>query len=148
MEFGFGAMTKKKAKKTGTKSAKATPKRRSARKKPKDVVQVRQEIAEIVKGSANEITEALVDQAIHGQSAQAKYLFEVAKIYPAVEGEDATQEEDCLAKLLLDKLQPPKKSAEEESDEEIGNTDEVNKPEAKTGAENEAPAQAESTLVV
>lgn len=124
-------MIKKRAKKTNKKVTKATPKRRSPKKKHKDVAVVREEIADIVKDNAGKITVALVDQVMHGQSTQAKYLFEVAKIFPAVEGADATPEEDCLAKILLDKLQPPKKKAEEDdSGEESAGGDEGKKDEA------------------
>jgi hypothetical protein len=137
-------MIKKKAKKADKKTTKPGAKRRAGKKKPKDMAQVREEISEIVKENAGKITVALVDQAVHGQSSQAKYLFEVAKIYPVVEGEEAGKEEDCLAKILLDKLQPPKKNPEEDDGEEdAAGADAVNQDEGTSG---EAPPEQGSAV--
>ena len=45
-------------------------------------------------------------------------------MYPAVtDGEQATEEEDCLAKTLLDRLNIPKKPAQEEDDEPAATAD-------------------------
>lgn len=110
-------MNKKKAKKTATpKSAK----RHSAHKKQADPAQVREEIAGMVKSGAKDITAAVMDQAMHGELAPAKYLFEVAGVYPpAGDGTQATEEEDCLAKTLLDRFGPPRRAAEPHEDSKI-----------------------------
>ncbi|HKI27051.1 MAG TPA: hypothetical protein VKA07_12040 [Candidatus Sulfotelmatobacter sp.] len=113
----MGAMIKKKAKQKS--AAKAPAKKRPAQRKQLDPAQVREEIAGMVKSGAKEITEAVMDQAMHGELAPAKYLFEVAKIYPAAnDGEQATQEEDCLAKTLLARLDAAKKPAVKEDEDE------------------------------
>lgn len=97
-------MIKKKGKKTSKK--KATRKRTS--RKPVDAAKVREEIAGMVKSGAKDITEAVMDQAKHGQLAPAKYLFEVAGVYPpSTDGSLATSHEDSLAKTLLDRMNVP-----------------------------------------
>jgi hypothetical protein len=111
-------MIKKKATRVGKKAAKKTAKKKSGTKKHKDAAQVREEIANVVKSGAMEITEAVMGQAIAGNLLPAKYLFEVAKIFPEVhDGKQATQEEDCLAKTLLDRIDRPQKPLEKDEDE-------------------------------
>lgn len=109
-------MNKKKTKKTaGKKSAK----KRSGHKKGTDPAQVREEIAGIVKSGAINITAAVMDQAMHGELAPAKYLFEMAGVYPpASDGTQATEEEDCLAKTLLDRVGPAQKAPDPASQSE------------------------------
>jgi hypothetical protein len=106
-------MTKKKrkAKKTATKKiAGKKPKRQGTKRKPKDAEQVHQDISTFVKSVALQITEAVASHAKTGQLAPAKYLLEMAGVYPkATDGTHATVEEDCLAKTLLDRLGPPAK---------------------------------------
>jgi len=98
-------MIKKKGKKS---SAKKTAKRRTS-KKQLDATKVRQEIAGIVKSGAKDITEAVMDQAMHGELGPAKYLFEMAGVYPpSTDGDvSSTKEEESLAKTLLDRLNIP-----------------------------------------
>jgi len=82
-----------------------------------------------------------MEEAMKGQLAPAKYMFEVAGVYPPVtDGEQATQEEDCLAKTLLARLNIPKKPVQEEEDEPAatGHVDEEKKSEQasdKAGSE-------------
>jgi hypothetical protein len=135
-------MTKKRAKKTAAKKPAA---KKSRHKKQMDPAKVREEIAGIVKSGAKEITEAVMDQAIHGELAPAKYLFEVAGVYPPVsEGNQTPEEEDCLAKTLLDRIEPPKKAPEPEASED----EEVEiEPEEKQ-EDPEAPAVPAGTVVV
>ena len=118
-------MIKKKTKKKST--AKAPARKRPAQKKQTDPAQVREEIAAMVKSGAKDITEAVMDQAMHGELAPAKYLFEVAQIYPpANDGESATEEEDCLAKTLLARIDAGRKPAStEEVDEDDKAEDEA-----------------------
>ncbi len=94
-------------KKVAGKNKKKTAKRRRG-KREMDPAKVRQEIACLVKSDAKGITKAVIDQAIHGQLAPAKYLFEMAGVYPPLtDGSQATTEEDSLAKTLLTQLNIP-----------------------------------------
>ena len=101
-------MTKKKAKsKTG---AKKTAKRKSSpsHTKMRNPTGVRNDIAKIVELGAKKIAKAVMEQAMTGQLAPAKYLFEMAEIYPlSTDGSHATENEDCLAKTLLNRLDIP-----------------------------------------
>jgi hypothetical protein len=126
-------MIKKKAARASKSGAKKKAKKKSASKKPKDAAEVREEIANVVRSGALGITEAVMGQAMAGNLLPAKYLFEVAKIFPEVnDGKQATEEEDCLAKTLLDRIdRPPQKPVEKDDDEPEVVTE--NKPdEAKT----------------
>jgi hypothetical protein len=109
----LGRMTKKKekgktaAKKTG-KTKKKSAETRPRVKKHANPGEVRNDIAKIVESGAKKIAQAVMSQALTGQLAPAKFLFEVAKIYPEVaDGSQATAEEDCLAKTLLHRLNLP-----------------------------------------
>jgi hypothetical protein len=94
---------KKKAKKSDTekkKAKKAT--KRSPRGKNLDPAKVREEIAEIVKAEAKDITRAVMVQANQGQLAQAKYLLEMAGVYPlATDMSQTSDREESLAETLL-----------------------------------------------
>ena len=103
-------MIKKKAKKTGKVAKKKSGKKSTGKRKQMDAAKVREEIAGLVKAGAPKIAVAVIDQAAHGELAPAKYLFEIAGIFPKpAEGEQATEEEDCLAKTLLARLDGGKK---------------------------------------
>jgi len=98
-------MIKKKTKK------KTAPKKTTKKKSQAHVragmnpAEVRKEVAKMVEAGATEIAQAVIDEALKGQVAPTKYLFEMASIYPpAPDGTQATTEEDCLAKILLDRL--------------------------------------------
>jgi hypothetical protein len=110
-------MTKKKAKgKKAGKTGKKSAKRKSTPKKQADAAQVHQTISGMVKSGAKKITAAVMVQACHGDLAPAKYLLEMAGIFPrATDGSQATTEEDCLAKTLLDRLSAPRKPGEADS---------------------------------
>jgi len=115
-----------KSKARAKKSAKGSSASRT--KKQVDPVEVRKDIAKIVGSGAKKVAKAVMEEAMKGQLAPAKYMFEVAGVYPPVtDGEQATQEEDCLAKTLLSRLDNAKKPAPEEEDEPAGtgDTDEV-----------------------
>jgi hypothetical protein len=102
-------MKKKKAKsKTVQKKAKKTAKRSTA-KKQLDAAKVREDIAGIVKAGAKGITKAVMLQATQGQLAPAKYLLEMAGVYPlSTDGSQTSKDEDSLAETLLDRLNIPK----------------------------------------
>ena len=104
------AMIKKKAK--GKKAAPGAAKHKSTRKTPRTKKQanpdeVRKDIAKIVKSGAKRITKAVMEQAMTGQLAPAKFLFEMAAIYPpSTDGSETTRDEECFAKSLMDRLGP------------------------------------------
>lgn len=109
-----GAMIKKTAKKTRKRAGKKSGKKKSTgNRKQMDPAKVREQITDLVKAEASDIAEAVIDLAAHGELAPAKYLFEMAGIFPKpAEGEQATEEEDCLAKTLLARLDGGKKAEE------------------------------------
>jgi hypothetical protein len=108
--MSIGAMIKKKAKGKGEK--KATKKKKRAVSK-KDPAKVREEIVGLVRSEARGITEAVVDEAKKGELAPARYLLEMAGVYPApTDGTHATPEEDCLAQTLLNRIVPAVKTDE------------------------------------
>ena len=108
----------KKAKKNSTAKKPAGKSHVSKAKKQINPVEVRKDIANIVGSGAKEMAAAVMGEALKGQLAPTKYLWEVAGVWPpTVDGERATEEEDCLAKLLLSKIEaPPQKPAAEEED--------------------------------
>lgn len=105
-------MIKKKAKSKNTGKRTAKPKS-TARKSKKELnpAEVRQEISKLVQSEAVDMAKSVIGEGKKGQLATVKYLYEVASIFPAAPGgEQATEEEDCLAKLLLAKIEPAKKA--------------------------------------
>jgi hypothetical protein len=108
-------MTKKKAKGKAAKKKTATKKNQ----KQLDPAEVRQEIAGIVKSGAKEITEAVIVHAMQGELAPAKYLLEMAGVYPPVtDGSMSSSDEDCLAKTLLHRLNLPEEPIKQDEDDE------------------------------
>jgi hypothetical protein len=145
MNFSGMRMIKKKARgKTAVK--KSGGKRRSG-KKQLDAAQVREEIAGMVKAGAKQIAEAVMGQAIiNGELAPAKYLFEVASIYPpSTDGSQSLKEEDSLAKTLMDRLNlPDEPIARDEDGEPVLPTksqEENNVADEATGEKTEAGPQ-------
>lgn len=104
-------MIKKKAKKAqGKAGTKRRARRKGASKSKRELnpAEVRKDIAKIVEESAVAMAEAVVEEAMKGQLAPTKYLWEVAGVYPlANDGSTSTTEEDSLAKTLLDRLNLP-----------------------------------------
>jgi hypothetical protein len=110
-------MTKKKAKRTAAK--KATRKKSSGKKKETNPAEVREEISKLVAADATGMAEAVIGEGLKGQLAPVRFLFEMAKIFPIPgDGTQATQEEDCLAKMLLERLKPPLKAQADEEEKE------------------------------
>jgi len=92
------------AKKSGEKaSSKSKPKP----KKAKDIVQVRENINELVKASAQKIAIEVIKVALTGQLATARYLFEAVGLYPATEQTAARPIETTLAHTLLTRMGLP-----------------------------------------
>jgi len=115
-------MIKKKAKnKAAAKkpTRKSAGKKREAKDKPEtNPAEVRKEISKLVTEAASKVAAAVIDVAKTGQLAPAKYLFEMASIFPpAPNGEQATTEEDCLAKMLLSRIEPAKKEGGSETND-------------------------------
>jgi len=135
-------MTKKKAKKNKT-AAKTTEKKKSAGKgkeAEKTPAEVRKQLAKLVLDDAEAITKAVLGEGKKGQLATAKYVFEMAHIYPEVnDGSEATENEDCLAKTLLARLNIPEKPVVADEDEE----DFVTIPARAVEVEKEAKAEPE-----
>jgi len=91
-------------------AAKKTAKKSGARGKKgeKTAAEVRKDISKLVKSNAPKMAKAVISEGVRGQLATVKYLLELANIFPeANDGSEATQEEDCLAKTLLDRLNVP-----------------------------------------
>jgi hypothetical protein len=78
-----------------------------------------------VKAGAKGITKAVMLQATQGQLAPAKYLLEMAGVYPLSTDENQTsKDEDSLAETLLDRLNIPKRplvhdELQKEEDEDV-----------------------------
>jgi hypothetical protein len=118
-------MIKKKAK---SKKRNTTAKKRSPAKsrKEKNPADVRKEISQMVHADAAKITDAVIGEGMKGKLATVKYLFEMANIFPLPkDGEQATEEEDSLAKLLLARLTPPAKATEEADEKPEDEAEEV-----------------------
>jgi hypothetical protein len=96
-----------KGKRTTTKLAKAEEEKVPEKKKGKDVAEVRENINELVKESAEEIAKGVIEAAKTGQLAPAKYLFEAAGIYPVTEQTAMRPIETSLAHTLLTRMGLP-----------------------------------------
>ncbi len=109
---------KKKAK--GKTAAKKSAKKSTAKgKKDLNPADVREDIAQLVKEHAKTMAGAVIGEGEKGQLAPVKYLLELAKIFPpATDGSQVSQDEDCLAKTLLDKLNIPDKPVIADQDDE------------------------------
>jgi hypothetical protein len=114
-----GAMIKKKAK--GKTEAKKSAKKKSGAKSKKEInpAEVRKELVQMVGAEATLMTQAVIDEGKKGQLATVKYLLEMAAIYPAsTDGSQASENEDCLARTLLNRLDlPDEPIARDEEDE-------------------------------
>jgi len=109
--------SKKAGEKTGKKKGEAKAKAET------NPAEVRKEVSELVKAHATEMAQAVIGEGNKGQLAPVKYLFEVANIFPPVDdGTQATTEEDCLAKILIERLRlaaaPGEKNCGENAAEE------------------------------
>jgi hypothetical protein len=103
-------MMKKKTKRKATKATRKTTKRASTlrSRKERNPAAVHNDIARIVESGAKKITKAVMEQAMAGQLAPAKYLLEMAQIFPkATDGSFTTADEESLAATLLRRLDIP-----------------------------------------
>ena len=104
---------KPKAKATAKKSAKSMKKV----EENADLAKARKDIAGLVGSEAVNMARAVVDEALKGELAPVKYLFEATGLYPtpAEETESAPQE-DSLARTLLRRLGMPEEPVVSESE--------------------------------
>lgn len=106
------------AKKEKEKATKSTPKA-ADETKAVDIVQARENVATVVRNSATEIAKGLIEGAKAGQLASAKYLFEVAGLYPAAAEQTVTaRPEDSLAHILLKRMELPTEPVIREDDQD------------------------------
>jgi hypothetical protein len=117
---------KAKSKETKEKSAEKSEGRN---KKPADILQVRENITNMVTDSAEDIATGVIAGAKSGQLASARYLFEVAGLYPATDETAAALPEHSLAHTLLKRMGLPTEPV-------IGDEDQV--PAALTGNARQA----------
>jgi hypothetical protein len=112
-------MIKKKAKsKTAIKTA-AKKKSFSKSKKQLNPAEVRKDISKMVESEAKKMAQAVIGEGKKGQLAMVKYLFEMAKIFPeAADGSQASAEEDCLARTLLNRLDLPEEPIGRDEEDE------------------------------
>jgi hypothetical protein len=111
-------MIKKKAKKTAVK--KAPMKRKAKSKKDLNPAEVLKDISLLVEGEAEKMARAVIDLGKTGQLAPVKYLFEMAHIFPPLtDGSQSTEDEDSLAKTLLNRLNIPDEPIVLDDEDEI-----------------------------
>jgi hypothetical protein len=133
----YGAMTKKKAK---SKTEKITKAKKSGggrgKKKELNPAEVRKDISRMVESHAASMAQAVIGRGEMGQLATVKFLFEMASIFPAAtEESQATEDEDCLARTLLNRLDLPTEPVGRDDEDEPGR---VARPAAAADAEKSA----------
>jgi hypothetical protein len=87
------------------KPAKKTSSPRS--KKPVDLAEVRKDITNMVATEGLGMAVAVAAEALRGELAPMKYLFEVSGLYPAAPGTESKSAETSLAHTLLRRLGLP-----------------------------------------
>jgi hypothetical protein len=97
----------KKARGKGKGKAKRSAKEKAGTRKGKDIVEVRGNIDNLVKDSAEKIAIEVIKVALTGQLATAKYLFEAVGLYPATEQTTVRPIETSLAHTLLTRMGLP-----------------------------------------
>ena len=120
-------MAKKKEKSgaecTGTAetSSAETPEQKSEQEKDGKAhpAEVRKKVSVLVKQDAAEMVKAVIEKGKKGLLPNVKYLFEMAGVYPLAPVSEGTEEEDSLAKTLLERLNIPTKPVKLDEDEEL-----------------------------
>jgi hypothetical protein len=107
----------KKAKGKGKATTKKPANQKAETKKGKDIVEVRGNIDNLVKASAELIAAEVIKVALTGQLATAKYLFEAIGLYPATERTAPTPVVGSLAHTLLKRMGLPTEPVICEEDE-------------------------------
>jgi hypothetical protein len=127
-------------------TGKSTPKK----KKGKDIVEVRENINELVKDSAEDIATSVIEVATRtGQLASAKYLFEAVGLYPATEQTLPPPVVGSLAHTLLQRMGLPTEpvvSDEEEAAVAVASNVKGYAREAASETANESDKDAAITL--
>ena len=102
-------MKRAKAKGKGTETDKKAAAKKSGTKTPEplDVVQVRENINNLVRSSAELIAIEVIKVALTGQLATAKYLFEAVGLYPPMEQTEVRPIETTMAHQLLARMGLP-----------------------------------------
>ena len=113
-------MTRKKGKVQGKATRKVGKKHSRKTKKELDVVEVRKDIARVVKQAAHEMVVAATVEGMKGQLAPTKFLLEAAGIYPPSAEGDARRDayEESLAETLMHRLNIPVKPFDPHEDDE------------------------------
>jgi hypothetical protein len=102
----------------GKTAEQSVPKKRTSKTKQVNAAQVYEQIAETVREQAPEIAQALIDRALNGDPAAAKYLFELARIFPSSDETNAgAKEEESLAKTLMHRLNLPEEPIKMDEDD-------------------------------
>lgn len=94
----------------------STAKEAQAEEKIPDAAGAREAVKSRVRKAAGTIADGLIKEAMSGQLATAKYLFEVTGLYPATEG--AEPQKNSLAYILLKRLGLPTEPLEDEIETE------------------------------
>jgi len=74
---------------------------------PVDLEEARERVHSMAVRASVEIVQGLIQAAVRGQAAPAKYLFEIAGVYPVPEDTGSEGEEKFLAETLLKRLGLP-----------------------------------------
>lgn len=99
---------RKPAKQTAQNAKKKSAPKRASKKREPNPTKVRKDIALLVESNATKLVKAVIGQGMTGQVAPVKFALEVGNIHPhSQEVDESTNEEDCLAKTLLDRLGIP-----------------------------------------
>jgi hypothetical protein len=117
---------------------KATPKKNTPRvsckaKTAEEIQKVRNTVTNLILGRSEEMTERVVQSVIEGgQVAALKFLWEMSGLYPFEAAEN--EENDCLAKILLERMglegQVPVIATDDEGD--VESEDELDKPQGNS----------------
>jgi hypothetical protein len=109
---GEGGVMKKIKERTGKKLARGTTSARKGSRKPVDLVEIRQQIANLVGNDAVGMVEVTMEEVEKGHYLGMKYLFEMIGLYPAA-GEDGVVVPDTMGAILLRRLGLPEPATEE-----------------------------------
>jgi hypothetical protein len=143
-----GAVVKKKAQRGKKSPAKSTAKISEGRaKKRVNMERVREDIDRLVWRSAKAIAEKVIEGAKGGQVAAAKYLFELAGLFPVTEETRARAPQDSLPYMLLKRMGLPTEAAlgevndraetDPDRDRDEGQDIELGQPELEPSVERE-----------
>jgi len=127
---------KKQGKGKGT-AKKAAKQRAPAKpKKPADMVQARSNISNLVRKASDEIAKEMIETAKKGELARAKYLFELAGLYPPNEETAPKTEAESLAQIVIKGLGGPVEPEVVEEEEAEAESASAQEAEQADGAED------------